>query len=347
LVAFNSYEIASRLSFGLWATMPDSRLFTLAEADELRTSQQIAAEARRMLADPKIKDGLRDFHLQWLRASDLGDVVKDPAFTAYTPAVAAAMLDETAAFVADVFAGDGKLRTLLTAPRSFLDGGLAAIYGVSGVTGPGLRPVSLDPTQRAGVFTQGSFLAAHADGADPRPIMRGTAVLGSLLCIALQEPADVQIPPVPERPPGQSQREQWQAYMQQNACGGSCHGELIDPVGFAFGRYDAVGAYRTQDGARRVDASGTLTLGGQPLIFDGAVDLATQLAGRREVADCMATQWLRYLLRRADDAGDQPSLDQARARLRETDGDLRELLIALTGTRAFTHRSPSEGEPLP
>jgi hypothetical protein len=123
---------------------------------------------------------------------------------------------------------------------------------------------------------------------------------------------------------------------------------LIDPLGFAFENYDAIGAYRSEERGKPVDASGTLNLGGKDVSFRNMVELTSALAQAPEVRSCMAAQWLRYLLRRRELAGELAAL---LARQRTVSGggafDMRELLVAITGTRAFTHRLPSPGEMLP
>ena len=135
---------------------------------------------------------------------------KDPSLTEWTPELAMAMQRETREFVASVFQGpkaDGKLETLLTSTSSFADGTLAKIYGIANVTGPEMKPVTFKPEERAGLFTQGTFLATKADAGESHPIMRGDTLLGHLLCIKLEIPADLDVPPLPDPKPGQTTRE--------------------------------------------------------------------------------------------------------------------------------------------
>src|SRR6185369_12431264 len=144
LVRFNHHEVASRLSYLFWASMPDDKLFTAADNGKLGTPDEIANEARRMLSDPRARAALNDFHIQWLRIGELGDLPKDPSITDYSPEVAKSMLKETEEFIANVFQGpkaDGKLETLLTSPASYIDGNLAKIYGVKNLQGTNMQPV--------------------------------------------------------------------------------------------------------------------------------------------------------------------------------------------------------------
>jgi hypothetical protein len=348
LVRLSGYEVASRLSYGFWATTPDARLLAAAQRGELGMPDRIAEEARRLLADPRAKDAAADFALHWLDVGLLPELPKDSRFTAYSATVAQAMLDETAAFFANLLVGpqaSGSIEALYTSTTSFLDPPLAALYGVPNITGPGLRTVSLDPAQRAGILTQGSFLAAHADGDNPNPIDRAVIVLRRVLCADVEpEPPDIDIPVLPPVPVDSTNRERFEAHGR-HPCAERCH-KIIDPVGFAFEIYDAVGAYRTMDNGKPVDARGSVTASGSRIDFQDAIDLVKRIAPLEDVRRCMGTQWLRYLLRRPEGPGDAASLRAAGEPFRRS-SDIRDLLVALTRTRAFTHRTPTPGEGTP
>ena len=347
LIRFNEHEMASRLSYLFWASMPDDQLFEAADSGKLGTPDGVAAEARRLLASPKAGAALTDFHLQWLNMVGLEDMPKDASLSDYTPEVGKSMVKETEAFVASVYQGaqaDGKFETLLTSNRSFADANLAKIYGLSNVSGTGMQPVELDPAQRAGLFTQGTFLATKADAIESHPIKRGDTALAHLLCIKLEIPADIDVPPLPEPMAGQTTRERV-AQHSEAACA-TCH-KLIDPLGFAFEHYDAIGKYRTEDAGKPVDASGTLSLGNATVTFKNAVELMPQLAKSEEARDCMATHWWRYAMRRQDLASEKPSLELVAEAFKQSGYDLREMLVALTRTRSFSHRKPSAGEVMP
>ncbi len=347
LIRFNQHEVASRLSYLFWSSMPDDKLFAAADGGKLSTPDQVAAEARRLLADARASDALNDFHLQWLSMGGLADMPKDPSLTDYNPEVAQAMLKETREFVASVFLGpkaDGKLETLLTSNASFANAALAKIYGLKDVTGNDLKPVTFDPAQRSGLFTQGTFLSVKADAIDSHPIKRGDSMLSKLLCMHLEVPANIVIPPLPEPLPGQTTRERVSVHSD-SACA-TCH-KLLDPIGFAFENYDAIGAYRTTDAGKPVDASGVFPLGSGELKFKNAIELLPQLAKTPEVQDCMVTQWWRYALRRGELPSEEPSLKLVREAFQQSGHDMRELLVAFTRTRAFSHRKPSLDEVLP
>jgi hypothetical protein len=343
LVRFNPHEVASRLSYSLWGSMPDDLLFAEVDGGRLSTPEQIEAQARRMLKDPKVKDTVADFHLQWLYIDGLPkEPPKDTRFTTYTPQLVAAMMAETAGFANDIFANGGRLEKLMTSSSTLVDPALAKLYGAS-VSGTTPQPVTLDGTQRGGLLTQASFLAMHATATETNPVRRGAVVLRRLLCNEIQPPDDMDVGQPKPPGPGLTTRERF-AEHALNPCA-SCH-RLTDPIGFAFENYDAIGAWRTTEQGKMVDASGELGLDAGNLKFNNAVELARGLATSKELRECMATQWLRYFTRRAETAGDTASLQAAGEAFAKSSYDLRELLVALTKTRAFTHRSPSAGEVL-
>jgi hypothetical protein len=322
--------------------MPDDKLFAAADANQLLAPDRIAQEARRLLADDKAKDGLRDFHTQWLEIDSLTEVPKDESLKDFSPAVAQSMLDETRDFVASIFLGPqatGKLETLLTSPSSVIDANVAKIYGAKG---PGA--VTLDPAQRAGIFTHLAFLTMKAEPGDSHPVKRGDAVLRRALCLDLEVPIGVVVPPVAEPAPGVTTRERFTMHSM-NPCA-TCH-TIIDPVGFAFERYNAIGAYRTTEENKPIDSSGKLSLQSGDLTFKDAVDLMGKLAQTPEARACMATQWLRYAVRRREIPTEDAALGALTNVFQGSGYDLRELVVAVTKTRSFTHRAPSAGEVLP
>jgi hypothetical protein len=286
-----------------------------------------------------------DFFLQWLDVNGLPDLVKNPAlFASYTPELAQSMLAETREFTANLLTkGDAKLETLLTSTSTFLDARLAGLYKVSGVSGNTLAPASVNKGQRGGILTEAAFLAAHGTSEESHPVKRGKLLADRLLCIDLPLPPDnVPDPKMPA--PNLSTRERY-AEHGDNVCARACHA-IIDPLGFAFEHYDAVGGWRDSDGGKAVDATGSLELGGQKRSFDGAMELSALLAQAPEVRECMARQWLRFALRRHENPGDAASVAAALEVFGKSGYDLRELMVALTKTRAFTHRVASAGEVL-
>jgi hypothetical protein len=344
LIAFNSYEVASRLSYWLWASMPDDALFQAADAGQLSTGAQIAAQMRRMLMDLKAKDGIAEFHKQWLVLTDLPTLNKDNPL--FTPQLAQSMLNETREFTWSVLgpSGDGTLKSLLTSSNTFVDQNLATLYGVPNVSGSNLVQVSLNPQQRAGILTQGAFLASRSNPDEMNPILLGAKVTQRLLCKNIQKPTNLVVTPVPPAMPGQPIRQRYAVHGQQ-VCATQCH-SIIDPPGFAFLNYDAIGSYTTMDNGLPIDSTGSMPVGTNTISFQNAVDLVKQLASQPAVADCLPNMWLRYMDRRIEvpgAMGDDPSLQIARNAM-GAKNDIREMLVALSNTNAFTVRLQNPGE---
>jgi len=338
--------MASRLSYLFWASMPDETGFAMAADGKLSDLDQIEAEARRMLKDPRAKSAISDFFMQYLEIADLHSSPKDPkVYPDYSPQLADSMAAETAAFAAElVLAGDGKLSSVFSSNRSFIDANLAKLYGVAGVTGTTLAPAELDPTQRGGILTHGSFLSRHANSEESNPVRRGKLLADRVVCIETPlPPDDVPDPKAPD--PNLSVRERFEEHSK-NPCATACH-QVLDPLGFAFENYNGIGAWQTMDGGKPVDASGVIELDGQKKPFENAIQLGKILGESKQVADCMTRQFLRYTLRRREGKGDEPSVTAALEAFEKESFDLRELLVALTKTRTFTHRTPSMGEVLP
>ncbi len=343
-VRYSGYEIASRLSYMFWASMPDEALFDLAAQNKLSTPAQIETEARRMLKDPKAKDMMADFAHQWLGVAELKSVPKDPkVYPNYTPALADSLLAETAAFAAaSILDGDGTMATLFTSSKSFLDTHLAALYGGTG--GAALAPADLNATQRGGILTHGSFLAAHASSDESNPTRRGKVLTDRVVCVEIALPPDDVPDPKPPAP-NLSVRERFEEHSKQ-PCATACHG-IMDPLGFAFENYNGIGGFQTMDGGKPVNASGSLKLDGKEHPFKNALEMGKVLGDSKQVGDCLARQFLRYALKRKEQIGDEAGLASALAAFSSKGYDLRELMVALTKTKAFTHRYPSMGEVLP
>jgi len=342
LIKYNGYELASKLSYLLWSTMPDDKLFEAADNDALSTPEQIAIQAKRMLADERAKDGLSNFHAQWAEIADLVQIPKDGSIKDYSPEIAQAMIDETSAFVSSTLlgSGPGTLEALLTSNRTVADSRLAKLYGAT-ATGTTPQPINLDPKQRAGIFTHLAFLSAKADTGDSHPVKRGDTFLRRAFCVEFKVPDNV--PPVADAMPGGATTRERFAIHAQMPCA-SCH-VLIDPIGFAFEGYDAIGVFRTTEQGKKVDSSGEVsTPGGANLKFNDAVELMSQVSKLSEVQDCVTTQWMRYMLGRKEVMGETPSKKVALEEFKKANFDLRELLVSLTRTRTFTHRSVSPGE---
>ncbi len=340
VVVLDDYEVASRLSFFLWNTMPDDALFAAAEAGELSDDEGLAAQVDRMLADPKALDAIGSFHQQWLGVDELELVEKDgTAYPQFSAALAEAMKRETAEFANGVILdGDAKLETLLTGSFTYTsDPDLLALYGATLPAGyqPGDR-IELDPTQRAGLLTQAGVMARHAHANQTSPVHRGVLVRTNFLCQTLPPPPPEVDNAPPDPDPNATTRERFAQHTSDPACAG-CH-VLIDPLGFGLENYDAVGAYRTMEGDLAVDASGEVVAADVTGKFDGGVELAAILAQSDDVRECVAEQWFRFAFARTATDRDDCSMEQIVTAFAEADYDVRVLLRGIALSDAFRHR---------
>jgi hypothetical protein len=322
-----------------------------------------------MLKDPKANDGFRDFTTQWLELTNLLEAAPDPTvfpeFTTDPSGKLTSMLLETQQFASSVLgpSGDGLLSTLLTSSNTFVDANLAAMYGVPAPAGTGLAPVTLNPAQRSGLFTQAAFLTVRSNPNEANPIFRGSSVLRRLFCSPLQMP-NVVLPPVPDTSPMFPTVRARYDYHGKLPCAGACH-QQIDPPGFAFMHYDGVGKWTDVDTGHPVDSTGTFVVGpqgpptytngtGGTINFTDAIDLMKQAAKRPEVSDCMTDLLLRYMNRRLEcptslskaacqGTGDEGSLKTVRAK---STTNVRDMISAFASTNAFLARMPNPGEVL-
>ena len=355
LITLTPYQVASRLSYLLWQTMPDDTLLTAADNNQLSTPTQILVQAQRMLGDARAKTGLANFHRQWLGINGLATMQKDPTlFPTYTPGVAfdpgpvvSSFDTELAAFVAaDVSTlspsgGDGTLATLLTAPYTYQwNSDAEAIYGPA-VAAPG-APLQLNPAQRAGVLTQTAFLAANATASRTDPVARGVAIWQRLMCGPSVSSHSSFVPATVD--PTKTNRQIYAAQDSPSDCA-QCH-QSFDPLGFAFENYSAIGAYQTTDRGQPVDASGdTVTPGGTKISFQNAIELVNGLAANDEVKWCVTRQWFRFLLGRVESPSDEGSMELAyRAGAVVPGFSIRQMLMSLVQTQDFRFRAPSPGE---
>lgn len=347
-VALGPYDVASRLSYFIWGSMPDQTLFDAAAGDKLTADADITAQARRMLADDRAADAVGDFFTDWLDVDRLPFAAKDSAtYPAYGDGLIAAMMQEVRLFTSTIaLAGSGRFDDILTATSSFADSQLASVYGLTGAAATSaFAPVSLPQAERSGLLTTAGFLALTGapDGSDPP--RRGKAVYVRLLCGTLPTPAPPMPAVAPATPGGPTTRQRFAAADGPD-CAASCH-SIIDPLGFAFEHYDGIGAYRTMDDGLPVDASATVSLDGRSIGVADARELLAALVTSDQAQSCFVRQWLRYALGRAETAADLASLETAQNVFTASMRNIRELLVAVATSRTFRYRTPGTGEVLP
>lgn len=337
VVHVTSAEMASRLSYLFWKTMPDTALTAAADADQLKTPAQVEAQARRLLADPRAHAVTADFHAQWLQLDTLELASKDTAVLANFETLKPLMRTEAEKTTEDIF-WNGTANAYFLGTTTFLNKPLATFYGVTGPTGAAFEKVNTDASKRMGVLTQAGFLAGHAHADQSDPVNRGKFVREQVLCQTLPPPpATVELqPPVPTA--GTTTRERFAAHRQAGSSCMSCH-QLMDPIGVGFENYDAAGAYRTLDNGKPVDASGEIVQSRDADgAFSGAIALTQRLGASADAKNCLATQWFRYASGRGEAPADLCSLKKAQATFASKGFDSKELWIALTQTDAFLYR---------
>jgi hypothetical protein len=348
IVKLTSYEVAARLSYLLWGTMPDNDLFAAADADELSKPEQVLAQARRMTNDPRYLATVTNFTEQLLDLDTLDDIDKDAmTLPAWKPELRQTMRFETDKLLEQVLSkdGDGKIGTLLTASYSFVNGPLAGYYGLTGPAGDAFTKVDLD-AKASGFLTQAGFLAAHGnpDNGLTSLVFRGKFVRENLLCQAIPDPPPNAQDDNPPFTPTTTARE-WSMLRSAKPVCGSCH-QIMDPIGFGFENYDPIGKYRTVDRGKPVDASGKITATDIDGDFTGVPELGKKLAGSQMVKDCVAVQWFRFASGRSEDqtnpSRDACTLETMKKTFSAAGGDLRELFLAYTQTDGFLFRSKGD-----
>lgn len=336
-----SWEMASRLSYFLWQSMPDEALFDAARRDELQTPEQILAQASRMLGDPRARAMVADFHRQWLGLRGVPNLQKDSSrFPGFDETVAADMVVEADRFFQDiVFDGSGSASELFNADTTFVNQNLAEFYGVTNVTGAGFQKVTLDATRRAGLLTLGAPLAQLAKQNQTSPVLRGKFVREQLLCEhVLPPPGDINVM-VPELDPNLTTRERFSQHSVDDRCAG-CH-VMMDPIGFGLENYDAVGKWRDTENGAPIVATGSIEQGEGTDVagtFEGPAALGDRLASSDAVKRCMALSWFRYTHGRSESAADACELGALSGRFAASGYDVQELILSLTQTSAFLHR---------
>lgn len=343
-VALDDFAVASRLSFFLWGSIPDDTLLEAAGAGELSEPAGLEAQARRMLEDERAIAGVRDFARQWLHLDVLEGARRDaeryPDFEADTGHRLRASVER---YVEDAFLTEGgDVDTLLLGTHAYVDGPLARSYGIDGVEGDDLQRVELDPSQRAGLLTQPGLLTVLSKPNQSDPIHRGLFVRTRLLCQQLPPPPDDIAVVAPDPAPGLSTRERFAEHSQNERCRG-CH-QLMDPIGFGFEHYDAMGRWRELDEGATVDATGeVLATVDADGAFYGVPELAGLLAGSQQVRECVAMQLFRYAMGRTETEWDLCSVQRLQEDFHASGYDLRALMIAVVQSDAFRHQQVPSG----
>lgn len=346
------HEIATRLSYFLWNTTPDDELLAAAATGDLQDTDGLAVQTKRLLADPRADFAVQQFMSSWMQLDGgvlhhpLEEAEKDPAlYPEFDAELVASMRSETQAFIRRTFEEDGTFEDLLSARYAYVNGPLATLYGVSG---PGdaatWQWVDLDKSQRSGLLTRAAFLTTLSTKNVTAPIRRGVWVLKEMLCEGLGAPPPNvnNVPPEGGNVNGEvlSVRQDVAGKTASTDCQG-CHG-LINPIGFAFENYDAIGRWQTEEvtSGLPVDASGHLP-GSEDVV--GAVALSEQLAGLPEARDCFVERWYQAAISEQLDDADKCSLETIQEEF-ASGGSMRDLVVGIITSDAFRYVNVEEGK---
>ena len=332
------WELASRLSYFLWSSMPDDELFAAAAADTLGDPAELARQTRRMLADPKAVAFTDNFAGQWLFIRAVGD--QDPDYTLfpdYDQALEDGLRAETRRYFQEFLSGAAPMDQFLTADFTFVNDRLAAHYGLPPVGTDDLVRVSLADSPRRGFLMQGSFLRVTSRPKRTSPVKRGKWILDNLLCTPPRPPP----PNVEALPEGMtatgSIRDRLEAHVTNPVCA-SCH-RVMDPLGFGLDNFDAIGRYRTEDQGYPIDASGTLA-DGTP--FADGREMVALLAKNPAVYRCMVEKLYTYAGRSPYRIEATEAIDALTQRFMDGGYSLPDLIVDLVTSPSFTSR---RGEP--
>ena len=316
----NDHEMAARLSFALCEEPPDAELRAAADAGNLHTDEQIAAQASRYLAKPCATESIRGFYSHWLELAELEGLNKSPeVFPEFTEDVRAGLMAERDGFIDAMFWEErATLADFFTTEQQWTDS----------------RSAFLSNGTRQGILEQPALLAVTSPFDGTSPVHRGVFVLEQVLCKDIPPPPENEeiAPPPPD--PNLSTRERWAQHSSEPACR-TCH-EEIDPIGFLFEEYDGIGQHRTMDGVHPVDATGGVPVLGVMDGLEGVGDLAKTVAESDELPHCFATQWLRFSLGRLEQDHDAGSL-QTVADAATTES-MHDAVLAFIATPSFRHR---------
>jgi mono/diheme cytochrome c family protein len=339
--SLSDYELASRLSYFLWNSMPDDELLRAAGEHRLHQPAALEAQVRRMLENPKSAGLVDNFAAQWLNLRLLDRKKPDPAlFPTVDDELLDAMRQETTLFVSAIVREDRSVLDLIDGPFTFVNGPLARYYGLTGVDGDEFRRVGLDGEQRSGVVTQGSVLTLSSYANRTSPVIRGKWVLDTLLGTA-PPPPPPDVPALLETNLGTdaSLRQRLEQHRANASCA-VCHNQM-DPIGFGLENYDASGGWRTKDGEFPVDSSGTLPDGRS---FAGARGLKEILRTQSSLfVQNLTGKMLTYALGRGLERSDHPVVDRMAARASVNGYRFSALVMEIVKSAPFQMRKGAGG----
>ncbi len=332
----SGYELASRLSYFLWSSMPDAELLRVAGQGTLRQLNVLEAQVKRMLRDPKSVALVENFAGQWLQFKNI-DVVRPDLerFPMFEESLRQSIRRETELFIDNLVRNDGSVLELLDSKYTFLNERLARFYGIPDVIGPEFRRVDMTNSERGGgVLAHASILTVSSYSTRTSPVLRGKWILENLLN-APPPPPPPGVPPLEEAKAGSGTlRQQMEEHRKNPACA-SCHSRM-DPLGFGLENFNAIGAWRIVDGKSPVDASGTLPDG---RTFKTPVALKGLLKeDRAAFLDGLTEKLMIYALGRGVERHDRPVLASITAKLPSSEYKFSQLVLGIVNSLPFQNR---------
>lgn len=329
----SGYELASRLSYFLWSSMPDAELFRAAKSGELDGSSGLVRQTERMLADARSIALVDDFAGQWLLLRALDDHQVDSALSGFDDRTRGELTEETRLFFGEFLHHPLPVEDLLRARFSYLDDHLARYYGLDLHPGDAFAKIELTNAERGGLLRQGSLLTVTSLPHRSSPVKRGKWVLGQLLC-SEPPPPPPGVPQIPHQDFSKaSLREVLKAHREKPECA-VCH-DALDPIGLALENYDAIGRFRAVDQGKPVDVHGTLPDG---TVLNGPSDLARMVAEDPRYPACVAEKLYTYALGRGLEPSDRTELDRMLKDLGARGFSLPELISEIVGSNGFRYR---------
>ncbi len=335
----DAYDVASRISFGLWDSAPDEELLKAAAAGQLATREQVSAQVHRMLPDLRTRAKLGGFFLQLLKVDQVPDIAKDSAaFPEFSPEVASDLRTSLELTLDDVvWSGKSDFRELLLGESVYLNGRLAKLYGTDLTEDSPFQKMTLDGGKRAGVLTHPYLLSAFAYTSTSSPIHRGVFVSRSLLGRTLRPPPEAVAPLSPELHVDLTTRERVLLQTKAQVCQ-SCHA-MINPIGFSLENFDAIGRFREQEKDKPVDASGSyLTRTGETVQFSGPAELAKFLVASPEVHSAIVERLFHYMIKQPIRAYGPETLPRLRDSFTKKEFNIQELTADIVSEAAMASR---------
>ena len=331
------YDVASRISFGLWDSLPDQPLLHAAANGELATREQVIAQAQRMVLDPRARSKVREFLLRWLKIERVPDLTKDSGqYPEFNAQIANDLRTSLEIFLDDLLVSDGAdFRQLLLSDSLYLNGRLAKFYGAELPDDAAFQKISLEPSERAGVLSHPYLLADFAYTSASSPIHRGIFIARSVLGRTLRPPPEAVAPVPPQLQPDLTTRDRVALQTRAESCQ-SCHA-MINPLGFTFEHFDAVGRFRKEENGKQVVSTGSYrTRGGDTVEFSGVRDLANFLADSHETHAAYVEQLFHAMIKQPIRAYGSQTKESLRQTFAAENFNIRRLMVEIIATSALT-----------